>query len=378
MGLYHHFGDIAHNGFQTARAVASSLAQLPPPYALQDTSLPSTFLTVARRSVIPEFGQERKDIPEDWERIDFSVEGQAVRCLHAPVEREPVAVVRGFLGLKDKIEYYVDYARALQKSGVPVILTELPDPGIEIDYMPYYRALMLKALVEAPALEDQYTDIPQHILTHSTSGNLQLELYSNPETAQAITDWADTSIFASPFLTPSYTQSTISKYAYGKVYGPLAATFKSVRNGDLPPDWVHSYINQLRGNPTRHTREERLTHRQIKYMERECSPLIGKLQESGFPDSVREKRNVFILGQKDFASHVDTNAKIADMMGALKSFHPNGWHGAHMQRVKAQRLVHDLVVYGTIPDELVADQANLLSGTDTIGLTRPFDNTAPA
>jgi hypothetical protein len=273
-----------------------------------------------------------KPIPAHWERLNYSVGGEPLRVLHAPV-RGAEDCIYVVLGKKDLIEENVSNIRHANKLGKSVIVLELPDYGKEIGDMGFLRELGEHFRISNIPLFDTYTR--HHNMSHSTGGYLEMELMMDDGASRELCRRSESSTFVAPYTTASFAQSTLKTWAFNV----RAGLYPDSRYGETRADRLYARFQEMRGQPPAAPPERNLTPEQVQYMQDQCSPLVERIKQDGFPEHVKDRPSLVVIGGNDFVSDPGASHIIADSMGAQKSFHPNGWHRPHVERSTARRAI---------------------------------------
>lgn len=265
-------------------------------------------------------------IPDNWETLEFPVDGQNVRCFHAQADN-PIGCIYILAGFKDVSERYVPFANAANRMGLSVVVAELPNPGKETKYLKHYRKIGKEMFLNNTPLFGEYEGLPIYFLTHSTGGTMETELLAKKGLSSEIVDKSNGSVFVAPFYIPGFAK----KKVYKKLQDAYAWAMPQAYYGETPMDYLHMAFYRAQGRPQLVDKTKRPTQSQIKYMSSKCPAVLDRVRRKGFSKDVKEYPTLSVVGMRDYVADPLTNLWMTEQMHSGFIIEEDGWHSAHLE-----------------------------------------------
>lgn len=278
-------------------------------------------------------------IPAAWEPLSFIVDGTSIRCLHAPV-KDPVGCIYILQGFKDVSERYVNFVNAANALGLPVILTELPNPGKDTKYMKAYRKIGQAHYLDNTPIIREYEHFPIYFMPHSTGGTIETEFLAKKGPSSEIIDKSKGSVLSAPFYIPGFAK----KKTLIKLQEAYAWAMPDAHYGDTLADQFHAGYQRLKGRPRLAPKQHRPTQAQIKYMAKKCPPVLDRILKKGFSQAVRDYQILGIAGMNDYVAHPGTILWVLEQMHSGFIVEDSGWHTMHLEREDVQSRILKAII----------------------------------
>lgn len=299
-----------------------------------------------------------KDLPRNWEKIQYTPLGFDVGCIRAHAKGSPQSKVTFITGFKADLDIYnAPHIHALQRSGVEIDIIPLPDPGMQTGFLKDYKKIIRSVLKDSPIDQNERTNnIPHFIFAHSIGARGVLSNGLDESFAKHLNEKYAGAVLIGTHIVSPYREKQLTSF----LYNSYCQKYSDKLYGQAPLDWIHpipglikkafhSAIDKIQKAPVDDFFEDvnqynsGITHGQVFYSNSEGESLLNRMRNSDIPLSIQKFPILLLAGTKDFVSSVDSIREISKIYNA-KFYEFDCFHHPFFEHNDARNIIKDFTV----------------------------------